>query len=52
MEKKKTKKKEPQVIEIHIYVHQDNHTFIPYNPPNYYPNGTPTNPYQGPIVTC
>jgi len=22
MEKKKTKKKEPQVIEIHIYVHQ------------------------------
>jgi len=49
MEKKtKKKKKEPQVIEIHIYIHQDypliqpmpnsthNPVTYPNNPPNYY----------------
>ena len=39
MKKKTTKKKEPQIVEIHIYVHQ-NSSSITYNPyPQIYPNG-------------
>jgi hypothetical protein len=54
--KKKTTKKEPkkQVVEIHIYVHQNNWTVPPFNIPS------PTNPQNPnypfipnyPITTC
>ena len=43
MEKKKTKKKEPQVIEIHIYVHQQPANFSFTTPPN-------TGTYQPPYI--
>jgi hypothetical protein len=46
MKKKQIKKKESQVIEIHIYVHNDTHS----SPPFYVPP-TPYNP-NGPIYTC
>ena len=53
MKKKKTKKKEPQVIEIHIYVHQNNVTSYPiYVPPNGGAGGTQTPPFNYPITTC
>lgn len=53
MKKKPKKIKEPQKVEIHIYIHQQPNfsTNIPY-----YPNGTaaPTNPITNPpyYVTC
>jgi len=52
MEKKKTKKKEPQVIEIHIYVHQNG--VATYPPIQIPPGGGGTvNPNFPPYsVTC
>lgn len=53
MKKKKSKelKKEPQVIELHIYIHQDNGFTVPLNPhiQPYSPNPITNPPY---IVTC
>jgi hypothetical protein len=52
MKKKQIKKKEPQVIEIHIYVHQNTAGNVTPFPPNgIYPpqggagSGTPSYPY-------
>jgi hypothetical protein len=50
MKNKTTKKEEKQIVEIHIYIHQNNP--VPYIPPNH-----PTSPQQPfypnyPISTC
>jgi len=55
MKKKTIKKKEPQVIEIHIYIHQAMpNTYPPIYVPNYPggAGGTGDNPFNHPIVTC
>jgi len=43
MKKTIKKEKKPQIVEIHIYIHQNN---LPNFTPNYqpYPNQFPTNP--------
>ena len=55
MKKKQTKKKEPQVIEIHIYVHQNTTGNVTFTPPNgtYPPGGAgPSNPLYPYTFIC
>lgn len=51
MEKQtKQPKEKKQIVEIHIYIHQDYYPIVPQTPPN---KNIPPNPYYpNPIVTC